>query len=85
LNYKKSTVIFAGNTAAALVGVDGNTLCGIFVPIKDVGGGDVSATVSAGINVVLQPAQLAGVRFVKIKSCTKEAVERELKLAVLSV
>ncbi len=67
-------------TFQAATAIDGS-----FVAVKGKDGQNISATVAASQYTALDPADFAGVRFLKIVSGTTESAQRTLKLAARPV
>ena len=58
-----------------------STLAGTYVAVKDGLGASVSMTVAAGQYILIDPALMAGVRFLKVVSGSAEGAARVLTLA----
>lgn len=68
---------FTGTTVSFLVS---DLLAGTYLPVHAGGGTLVSKTVAASRHVVLDPNELLGVRFLKLKSGSAEAAQRVVKV-----
>ena len=72
---------FTGTALSFEASADGTT----FVSVEDGDGSAVSKTVSASKYIKLDPADFAGVRFIKVVSGSTESAERTLTLALRAV
>lgn len=72
---------FTGITITFEASADNST----FVPVEDGGGASISKTVSASKYISLNPADFAGIQYLKLVSGSTETAERDIELALRQV
>ncbi len=103
-----TAIIASGQTTSGEIDLNGNTLCGLFLPstfdgsaitfeaahtsggtyvaVQDGAGNAVSKTVSASKYITLNPADFAGIRFLRLVAGTAQsATDTVITLAVRPV
>lgn len=72
-------------TGTALTLTASTSLDGTYVPVEDGAGAAISKTIDGGEYVPFNPADTAGLRYIKVVSGTAEGAERTLTLALRQV